>query len=325
MQNEMNYCSKIVSEMKNFAYELANFQNQFQYVSVTTSDYLKNKYQEAFNVCSVVKKLDLAKSFCKANGIDEKMFEEFLYNFEHAGDIIDEHNRKNLAKMPENRTNLVSVCGKDIVKLVADACIDISYQYLYGSTMLVNVLKGNKPKGLVDSGFEKSVYYGALKDIKTADIWEILEILIENGVINKTEGMYPVLSVNTDYDIGKMKQSSLHEIEKIVSRNFKKESKKREKLEDSEQTINHDGFDVVVNNFGEVETDLDLLSSLRDLRNQIANKKNISAYMVCTNKVLVRLATIKPKNQEEFLAIKGIGNSWYFKYGEVFSNAINKK
>ena len=325
MQNEENYSSKIVSDVKNFAYELSNFQNQFQYVSVTTSDYLKSKYAGAFNVCFLLKRLELEKTFCKTNGISEKEFETFLNDYDHVGDIIDAHNHKSLAKKPENQTNLVSISGKDVVKIMTDACLDISRQYLYGSTMLVNVLKGNKPKGLVDSGFEKSVYYGALKDIKTVDIWALLDILVRDGAIKKTEGMYPVLSVNTNFDANKMKTSSLQEIEKIIQSNISKDKKKKRVESGEELTTKFEGLNVLVNTFGEVITDLDLVSSFRELRKQLSEEKGVSAFLICTNKVLVRLATFKPETKEEFLAIKGIGNAWYEAYGETFAKAIKQK
>lgn len=69
-----------------------------------------------------------------------------------------------------------------------------------------------------------------------------------------------------------------------------------------------------------------LFNALKQIRLDFAKKENIKAYMVFSDKVLMDLATLKPKTKEEMLKISGIGEIKYQKYGEVFlEEIINNK
>lgn len=322
---EYNFNTQIVSNIKGFFYEIENYQTQFQYVSVTVCEYLKAKYKETYESAFVVKCLNLEEDFCRNNKLSKAFFEEFLDKYVHTGDIIDAHNKLSIvSKSKTNKSNLNSVTGKDVAKIVVDACLDISVKYLYGSTMLVNVLKGNRPKGLVESGFEKSVYFSALKDIRTADIAEIVNILVKAGVMNKTEGMYPVVSVNMDFDFKKLGDETISAIEAIVRNNLKVKSKKHFVSKTDDRTTKYGKFDIIINKDGEVLTDVDLLKKLDEVRTKIMKEKNLTSFVVASNKILVRIATEKPKTKEEFLSVKGVGKTWFENYGSAFLNIINK-
>lgn len=320
---ENNFNQIIVEEIKNFFRELSNFETQFQYISITVNDYLKEKYKEVYDALFIIEKVSMKEAFCKKNRVSEDKVNQFMQTYSKLGNVIDEHNKKSIVKkVLQSKTNLASVTSADIAKIFVDACKDISVKYLYGATMLINVLKGNRPKAVVESGFERSVYFGALKDIKTSNVARILEILVEDGVLLKTEGMYPVVSVNKDFELKNLGKETKEKIDTVLKSNFKVGKKKRKVSKDGELTTNFEGFDVLVNNDGEILTDLDLLSKLREVRKQIADERNLSAYLVCSNKVLVRLATLKPTSVEEFLTVKGVGEKWYENNGEEFLKVI---
>lgn len=95
-------------------------------------------------------------------------------------------------------------------------------------------------------------------------------------------------------------------------------------VEYSEHFIEKDGFMVIVDSNGRIITDMKLLSLLRTLRKNIAQEKDIAAFQILHNTILVRLATDKPTTTEEFLAIHGIGESKLKTYGEVFLDEIRK-
>lgn len=320
---ENNFNQIIVEEIKNFFRELSNFETQFQYISITVNDYLKEKYKEVYDALFIIEKVSMKEAFCKKNRVSEDKVNQFMQTYSKLGNVIDEHNKKSIVKkVLQSKTNLASVTSADIAKIFVDACKDISVKYLYGATMLINVLKGNRPKAVVESGFERSVYFGALKDIKTSNVARILEILVEDGVLLRTEGMYPVVSVNKDFELKNLGKETKEKIDLVLKSNFKVGKKKRKVSKDGELTTNFEGFDVLVNNDGEILTDLDLLSKLREVRKQMADERNLSAYLVCSNKVLVRLATLKPTSVEEFLTVKGVGEKWYENNGEEFLKVI---
>lgn len=56
--------------------------------------------------------------------------------------------------------------------------------------------------------------------------------------------------------------------------------------------------------------------SLRKLRKDLADKRNVSAYVIFSNRALYELARIAPSGKEELLAVNGIGERTYKNYGE---------
>jgi len=67
----------------------------------------------------------------------------------------------------------------------------------------------------------------------------------------------------------------------------------------------------------------DLLQKLKDWRRRIANSEGIESFRVFANKVLENIAEVKPANKEELMAIKGIRDKKYAKYGEEILALIN--
>ena len=86
--------------------------------------------------------------------------------------------------------------------------------------------------------------------------------------------------------------------------------------------IEQDGFQVVVDNEGQLLTDMELLAELRTLRAKIMREDNRPAYTIINNKGLVSLATYRPTTKEEFIALYGLGEATYSEYGAKFICAI---
>lgn len=88
-----------------------------------------------------------------------------------------------------------------------------------------------------------------------------------------------------------------------------------------------DGYELVVDNDGEILTDTVLLTKLKKERARIAKESKVKPYMVFNNQQLVAIATHKPKDKEEFVSIYGLGEIKYEFYGKnIIENfIINKK
>lgn len=61
-----------------------------------------------------------------------------------------------------------------------------------------------------------------------------------------------------------------------------------------------------------------LFEKLRELRAELARKQSIAAYMVFSDATLLQMANEKPKNKQEMLAISGVGEVKWERYGEEF-------
>lgn len=66
-----------------------------------------------------------------------------------------------------------------------------------------------------------------------------------------------------------------------------------------------------------------LLQKLKEWRRRTANSEGIEPFRVFANKILENIAEVKPKSKEKLLAIKGIRDKKYAKYGEEILALIN--
>lgn len=114
------------------------------------------------------------------------------------------------------------------------------------------------------------------------------------------------------------------QIKREENRHEKGERKAPEVYSVKTQTrfIDKDGFSVIVDDEGNVVTDMRLLAKLRGLRAQIAKQEQRAAYTVISNKGLVSLATYRPATKEEFIKLYGLGETIYQNFGRIFIDAI---
>ena len=54
-------------------------------------------------------------------------------------------------------------------------------------------------------------------------------------------------------------------------------------------------------------SDTGLLQKLKELRRDLASKKGVPAYIIFNDKALFEMAENKPKTQDDFLRINGVG------------------
>ncbi|MFH1551509.1 MAG: exodeoxyribonuclease VII large subunit [bacterium] len=69
----------------------------------------------------------------------------------------------------------------------------------------------------------------------------------------------------------------------------------------------------------------ELIEKLKKWRWEIAQNQGVVVYRVLSNKTIEDIAQIKPKNKEELLAIKGIKEKKFGKYGKDILGLVNKE
>lgn len=75
--------------------------------------------------------------------------------------------------------------------------------------------------------------------------------------------------------------------------------------------LNYEGFELLLDDDGEILTDIELLMKLKEKRLQIATEMTVPAYMVYNNKQLVSLATFRPVSKEMYISLSGFtANTW---------------
>ena len=211
--------------------------------------------------------------------------------------------------------------AKGIVELIINACAEISKVNYFGATMTVNVLRGSKNQQVINYKLNEFDCYGALKSIKTKHVFDIVEFLIEENYLYRTQGLYPTVRVNTEKSIADIQNIDLSIVEEIIALNNIKAKPQIQRVDDG-LTIVVEGWEVYIDEDGELLTDIKLLKRLQVLRKKIGDEKDIPYYCVAWDKVLVQLATKQPTTREEFLAIKGIRDRWFDNNGQAFLQEI---
>lgn len=210
--------------------------------------------------------------------------------------------------------------AEKVVRLIINACAEISKINYFGATMLVDVLRGSKRQQVLNYKLDGLGCYGVLKSIKRKYVLEIVELLIEENFLYRTQSSLPTVRVNEGKSVDDVHNMDLSIVEEIIVTNSTM-NKSRVQVPDGE-TIVVEGWDVYVDESGMILTDIELLNRLQAIRKKISETKNIPYYCVAWDKVLVRLATKKPTTKEEFLSIKGIGDRWFDNNGEEFLQEI---
>ncbi len=68
----------------------------------------------------------------------------------------------------------------------------------------------------------------------------------------------------------------------------------------------------------------DLFIELKEVRTKLAHDKNVPPYIIFSDKSLVEMTAIQPKNDEEFLTVSGVGEKKLEAYGSYFLPTIQK-
>jgi len=177
----------------------------------------------------------------------------------------------------------------------------------FGAEHVSNVLVGNVTEGIEKWGHHTLPFYGSLKGESKRAVRSMIDQLIAQRFLRR-EGEYLTLSV-TDEGMKILSGQVNPKLTRILEKEKKAEIKKKQKL-----TLESDYANM----------ELGLFESLKLLRRALADKKNMPAYIVCSDRTLKELAERKPKNEEELRTIFGIGEAKLRDYGEIFLNAVKE-
>lgn len=172
----------------------------------------------------------------------------------------------------------------------------------YGISTIVDCLKGSNNKNSKEKNLKNISTFGIMKDKSSKYIKDLIGVLVADGYIKVSGLKYPILKLNE-----KSKQV-LFSKKKIYIRDLKEENKK-EKIDKFNENISYDS---------------DLFNNLKKLRLEISRKRNIPPFIVFSDASLSEMARLKPKNEKDFLKIKGVGDKKLKQYGKIFIEKIKE-
>ncbi|HET6244712.1 MAG: DNA helicase RecQ [Bacteroidetes bacterium] len=178
-----------------------------------------------------------------------------------------------------------------------------------GTTMLINVLRGSHNYEVIEKGYDKIKTYGAGKDLGYDAWYQYVLQLLQLGIIEMAYNENFSLKITP---FGKMVLEGKTKINMV---NFKPKEKVIKKAKIAKAQLSKENPNKENNLFEE----------FRQLRKQIAVSANLPPYIIFHDKTLHEMVSQLPCTKEEMIAIPGISEIKFEKYGKEFLNYINKK
>lgn len=175
----------------------------------------------------------------------------------------------------------------------------------YGSTTIVDVLRGSMNEQIERHGLDAISTYGIMKGCQPKYIRSIIDTLRMQGYISIDDNsMYRILSLTP-----KARDVLLGKAHVFMRENLTPEKAvQKEKRRIAQETVQNGG----------------LLEQLKAERLRLARELSVPAYVVFTDAALYDMCRIMPKNLTEFLTVSGVGKAKAERYGEVFIEIIRK-
>ena len=207
--------------------------------------------------------------------------------------------------------------GTTTVQKALSAIVRTNEQIHAGT--IVEILRGMNTTSVLRNGYKNIKTYGVGKDLSVATWQDFLLQMLQMGFIEiayNDHNKVKITPLGKDVLYGREKASLIIPQEETTKPRVAKTAAKRNNIPELHVSLINKAYIV------EAE-DIQLYEELKKVRKKLADSQGYPAYIVMSDKVLHAIATIKPKNIEEFGNIPGIGEYKKIKYGKVFINEIN--
>lgn len=211
---------------------------------------------------------------------------------------------------PHENCNSCDIClgSREVVDCTREAQMLLSAivrtEERFGAMHIVDIVTGSTNKKIRDFGHDRLKTYGVGKEYDKKYWRQLVDELLAQKVIDKSEGLYPTLFLLP-------KAISLLRGEERIEtvRVFEKKQLKalREKSDLSGLPYNQELFEL-----------------LRLLRKQIADEQGVPPYVVFSDRTLRDMAALLPRTAEAMLAVSGVGEVKLERYGHQFLRVIER-
>ena len=175
----------------------------------------------------------------------------------------------------------------------------------FGAGHVTDVLRGANTAKLRGKGHDKLSTYGLMKDHPASEIRAWIDQLVALEHLGVASGQYPTLFMTAT---GKEVMLGEREVSLFLPQKPKRATRKRAARAAAEVES--------------LDVDEGLFEALRKLRKEMAAERGVPPYILFNDRTLAHLASHKPSNEAEFLAIKGVGEKKAEDLGPAFLEAI---
>lgn len=175
--------------------------------------------------------------------------------------------------------------------------------------LLVDILRGSQNQDVVEPGYHLIKTFGIGREIPPRDWNNYLLQMLQFGYIEIAYNEGNKLKI-TESGRKVLFGKRVAELVTIIRDDKEEAVAKRKKKETSL--------------FDTKAEDLELFENLRALRKELAQKEEVPAYIIMSDKILHLISSSKPVTVEQFGTISGIGEYKQEKYGKQFTNCIKE-
>ncbi|MGY3778864.1 DNA helicase RecQ [Isobaculum melis] len=160
----------------------------------------------------------------------------------------------------------------------------------FGKAMVTKVLTGSADQKIKQWQFESLSTYGLMKAVSQKEVMQLIDYLTAERYLMPLDGQFPTLKLT-------------HEAVAVLKGQQKVTRKQARKVV-------------------QVAVDDVLFDRLREIRKDLATEQKVPPYVIFSDESLREMCHYLPKDDQAFLAIKGVGQNKLEKYGEIFMAAI---
>ena len=177
----------------------------------------------------------------------------------------------------------------------------------FGAGHIVDVLLGSANERTLKFGHDRHAVFGAGKNRKREDWQSLLRQLVAADFLAVDMSAYGALTIAPKGQALQRGEGTFH-YRAAVRRNAKKGDAKKGDTKPLPLPQ---------------ETDDGLLHALKQLRLRIAKERRVAAYLIFSDRSLIDMAARKPKTQDEFAQIIGVGAAKLKDFAPIFLKAIS--
>ena len=182
----------------------------------------------------------------------------------------------------------------------------------FGIAHVGDVLLGRKVARIRELGHDNLSVFGIVDDYDRNGLRRIAEGLIERGLLARTEGQYPTVSVTA------MGREWLRSRQRLTLEMRVDESAGQPKLR-REVSSGDTRVSAAAKDY-----DAGLFEQLRALRRRLANEEGVPAFVVFGDATLRGMAAARPTQLQDMLRVSGVGPAKLERYGEEFVAVVRE-
>lgn len=187
----------------------------------------------------------------------------------------------------------------------------------FGKALIADVLYGANTEKIRQFRLDEASGYGELPEVPVKRIKDVLDQLVGRGYLVQSQGRFPVVGLGPRAD----EVLDPHSGEGFAF-TVKKRASKSRSANRARRAVDLVREEAALDARPRVGDDAELFEELRDLRRELADEREVPAYIICSDATLRGLCRRRPATREELLEVTGIGEKKADAYGAAFLTAI---